>query len=414
MDKETLSNYGWIVICVLVLAVMLALSSPFGTFVATGVKSTTQGLFDTNQKALNTTGLMNIEDQDFGDIPSGGIYTKADGTVLKGDNGDRFPDAPATGDEYEYGDYIYKYNYYYSGVEMRWWYSYANQNGWGVRVKDESKSSYGKILSKIAGKPITNMYSTFYGCASLVVAPIIPDSVTDIRGLFRYCTSLTTAPTIPNSVTNMMCTFDGCTSLTTAPIIPNSVKDISYTFWNCKSLTTAPTIPNSVIDMSNTFNGCIKLTTAPAIPSSVNNIRGMFYNCTSLATAPTIPNGTTDMQDMFRGCASLTTAPEIPESVTNMNNTFNGCTKLTTAPTIPNSVEYMNYTFKDCTKLTGEITINTSKLTSSNNYSGCFYLFATGKNITLTGTSSQLQSIANTSTSGKRIVYDINGNILKQ
>ena len=30
MDKETLSNYGWIVICVLVLAVMLALATPFG------------------------------------------------------------------------------------------------------------------------------------------------------------------------------------------------------------------------------------------------------------------------------------------------------------------------------------------------------------------------------------------------
>ena len=30
MDKETLSNYGWIVICVLVLAVMIALATPFG------------------------------------------------------------------------------------------------------------------------------------------------------------------------------------------------------------------------------------------------------------------------------------------------------------------------------------------------------------------------------------------------
>ena len=34
MDKETLSNYGWIVICVLVLTVMIALATPFGTFVA--------------------------------------------------------------------------------------------------------------------------------------------------------------------------------------------------------------------------------------------------------------------------------------------------------------------------------------------------------------------------------------------
>ena len=58
MDKETLSNYGWIVICVLLLAVMIALATPFGTFVADAVKSTTQGLFDVKQNALNNTGLI--------------------------------------------------------------------------------------------------------------------------------------------------------------------------------------------------------------------------------------------------------------------------------------------------------------------------------------------------------------------
>lgn len=65
MDKETLSNYGWIVICVLVLAVMIALATPFGTFVADAIKSTTQGLFDVNQSALNSTGLINIDGQEF-------------------------------------------------------------------------------------------------------------------------------------------------------------------------------------------------------------------------------------------------------------------------------------------------------------------------------------------------------------
>lgn len=65
MDKETLSNYGWIVIYVLVLAVMLALATPFGTFVSDAVKSTTQGLFDVNQNALNSTGLINIDGQEF-------------------------------------------------------------------------------------------------------------------------------------------------------------------------------------------------------------------------------------------------------------------------------------------------------------------------------------------------------------
>ena len=72
MDKETLSNYGWIVICVLVLAVMIALATPFGGFIADAVKSTTQGLFDVNQNALNSTGLINIGDQSFGEGGNGG------------------------------------------------------------------------------------------------------------------------------------------------------------------------------------------------------------------------------------------------------------------------------------------------------------------------------------------------------
>ena len=54
MDKETLSNYGWVVICVLVLVVMIALATPFGKFIAEAVKNTTQSLFAVSQKALNT------------------------------------------------------------------------------------------------------------------------------------------------------------------------------------------------------------------------------------------------------------------------------------------------------------------------------------------------------------------------
>ena len=61
MDKETLSNYGWIVILVLVLAVMLALATPFGTFIAGAIKSTTAGLFDVNQAALGSAGI-NVDD----------------------------------------------------------------------------------------------------------------------------------------------------------------------------------------------------------------------------------------------------------------------------------------------------------------------------------------------------------------
>ena len=55
MDKETLSNYGWIVICVLVLAVMIALATPFGNFISDAIWSTANGLFSTNNNALDNT-----------------------------------------------------------------------------------------------------------------------------------------------------------------------------------------------------------------------------------------------------------------------------------------------------------------------------------------------------------------------
>ena len=62
MDKETLSNYGWIVIAVMVLVVMIALATPFGNFVKGAVVSTVEGIFGVNQNALNAVGI-HIDDQ---------------------------------------------------------------------------------------------------------------------------------------------------------------------------------------------------------------------------------------------------------------------------------------------------------------------------------------------------------------
>ncbi len=64
MDKETLSNYGWIVVLILVLSVLIALATPFGQYVKLGIESTTQGLFDVEQNALSATGI-DIADQSF-------------------------------------------------------------------------------------------------------------------------------------------------------------------------------------------------------------------------------------------------------------------------------------------------------------------------------------------------------------
>ena len=150
------------------------------------------------------------------------------------------------------GDELYSQDYHYT-------YLGRNKGGWHISVKDPRKEEYESILSDIAGKPVINMYHTFFNCTSLTTAPVIPNSVTDMYGTFFNCTSLTTAPAIPDSVTSMYETFQGCTSLTTAPVIPNSVTNMTSTFANCTSLTTAPAIPDSVINMEDTFYGCHSL-----------------------------------------------------------------------------------------------------------------------------------------------------------
>ena len=192
-----------------------------------------------------------------GIIPNGAVYTPNGGAAIVGNGTNTFPEIPTDGDEYTEGDYEYRYNKYFENGS---WTSNTLQNGWGVRVRDTSKTSYGEIVSEIAGKSVNTMYYTFYGCTSLTTAPAIPDGITNLFGAFSCCEVLVAAPAIPNSVIDMSCTFEMCLSLTTAPLIPNSVENMSCTFWYCPALTTVPTIPNSVTNMSSTFFYCTSLT----------------------------------------------------------------------------------------------------------------------------------------------------------
>ena len=353
MDKETLSNYGWIVICVLVLAVMLALATPFGTFVADGFKATYTGLFQTGDNAMDTAlgavgvsnnlpcghgrkeagdhsqkgcGHYNCQDTDCGCVPAscgveghwsgdgmdhttkvnhtghtyacqcsgwvvpeGGTYKLSNGTVYN--SGEQLPCGYGSknGDIYVYGDYEYCYNY---RANTNW--QYNSQNGWGVKVLDKTKTEYGPILETINGKMITNMAGTFYQCANLISIPEIPNSVTEMLRTFAECTALT-------DVSNL--------------IIPNSVTEIQYIFYNCTSLTDLSdfAIPDSVKEMNFAFGGCTSLEAAHAIPSSVVYMRNAFIRCTSLVVAPDMSKatGVSDIFGAFENCTSLTGTLEI-------------------------------------------------------------------------------------------------------
>lgn len=136
-------------------------------------------------------------------IPNGCTYKKADGTVLKA--GEKFP-TPSFKDQYEEGDYIYTYNNKrkIDGISVQW----------TPKVKNISKTSYGKLISEIANCPVNSLAKTFANCSSLTSAPEIPKNVIDLDYAFYNCSALEKATTIPEKVKHMVSTFRNCSSLT--------------------------------------------------------------------------------------------------------------------------------------------------------------------------------------------------------
>ena len=271
MDKETLSTYGWIVICVMILAVLLALASPFGNFVAGAVKATAAGLFDVNQNALDVAGIV-IPDQEFED-PIEETPTQDPDTPQE--------PTPQIGDVYDDGEYIYCYGYKscadhgynwanICGCESTYngWAGITTSNlteGWSARVKDPNKTSYGPMLTSIGGVPITDASYTYYDCWQLtdISRIVIPSTVKTMQGAFIACYELTDASGL---------------------VIPNSVEDIAFLFCDCENLLYAPSIPSTVTRLDNAFQYCRSLAFEPELPSFVTNSDKfwIFFGCTSL------------------------------------------------------------------------------------------------------------------------------------
>ena len=173
MDKQTLSNYGWIVICVMFLAVMLAFASPFGKFVAGAVQSTTQGLFDVNQNALDAAGIE-IMQQEFEEMLNGG------GSGENGGAGESATDLINT--------LVVK----------------ANGNG-------EFYGENGTLVETVTGfTTVPEAYRT------IIVKVIIENGITAIgRNAFRGCSALETIEISASVTTIGSDAFYGCSSLTT-------------------------------------------------------------------------------------------------------------------------------------------------------------------------------------------------------
>ena len=144
-----------------------------------------------------------------------GDYTGATSTLTAGDN---FPETVSTGDVYVYGDYEYRYNYY--KIDAGAWSKKTSLNGWSVVAIDKTKSSYGKILNSIQGKPIAGLNWCFSECrnaTSIDLSDLDTSNVKGMSGTFYYCSSLTSLDLSSfdtNNVTIMTFMFRSSSKLT--------------------------------------------------------------------------------------------------------------------------------------------------------------------------------------------------------
>lgn len=252
MDKETLSNYGWIVICVLVLSVMLALSTPFGKFIKGAIRNTTQGLFQANRTAMAVAG-MNMENLEFCDHSE----TK---TV---------PAEPATAEHPAHDAYTVCAE---CGKVMT---ADGKVPYTGIEDFTITKDNRAKVGYKGTGNEELVIPETFYDGGKWY-------RVTKIANYAFDSCSLLESITIPETVTLVgTSAFSDINTLKSAKFLGNIDVLGTYAFLRCKSLENVE-IQGVKIIKSGAFAGCNSLSNL-AIPNTVTHIEEHPFKDTQIS-----------------------------------------------------------------------------------------------------------------------------------
>ena len=329
MDKNTLSNYGWIVIAVLVLSVMIALATPFGEYIKAGVESTTAGLFDTSEKALNVVGMSAKGD-------GSGSTEKA--TVLDsgkcGDNlnwellSDGTLHISGTGPMYDYIKY--------SKTRQSPWYKYRNEpyiSDDGSMILNPDGTEYVSTDSYYADNPNGWHYNKI----------VIDEGVTYIGNwaFYRVCVDELTFPETVTE-TGYFCIRYSPTIKTVN--LPNSLLILDDYGISRNLVLETINFGNSLTTLGiAACNNNPKLTTA-ILPDSVTSINQMLHTTHDGITGEVTEVG------FFDACKSLKNVSL--GSVTSVaQRTFLNCSSLESI-VIPNTVLWIDeYAFANCESL---------------------------------------------------------------
>ena len=264
---------------------------------------------------------------------NGGDWTSASTSEISVDNGDVV----------RFVGNVYKCDYFFSGIET-------------------SFIVYGNVLSLFYGHDFKNhtsfmegrweeLFGMFEGSSGLEDASnlILPDNVnsSSYREMFYGCSSLVAAPVLPATAMSENCyaaMFSWCTSLLVPPELPATTlaQRCYFEMFLQSSITSAPSLPATNLAQScygYMFMGCSGLTSSPELPATgltSNCYEDMFYNCVNLANGPSVlpatSLATTCYKSMFLGCSSLLNTPVLPATTLADGcyaSMFGGCSSIT-------------------------------------------------------------------------------------
>jgi hypothetical protein len=368
MDKETLTGYGWLIVCAMILAVMIAFATPFGNFVTTATRNTVDSLLDVNSKSIRPV-----------QIPPNKTYTleeiEDDETLFA-----------IGGTQPEY--VLAKFNKQYTAVTI-----FPNGEDSDGKVakfapwngEASPLASYQETLQVVVfNEGITEAGSgngSFYvfGSSPSITKVSLPETLEVIGdNLFYNCSNLKEI-VLPNSLTKIgqgAFSYSGICDVS----IPDTVTEMGNdAFSNCKNLKTVK-LPANITKISrNTFNGCTVLSDID-IPGNITTIEYRAFANTAIRVA-SLKQITTIEDEAFMDCSQLSNVVFSPLLTEIKANTFSGCTSLRNLVfhsrlekigngafkgsglnhiTIPNGVTNIgDSAFEDCSNLS-RVTFNTN------------------------------------------------------
>lgn len=428
MDKETLSHYGWIVVMLLCLSLMILIATPFGKYVRTATWNYIVSFFDASDEAVD-----NIENnKEHNDINLNGSFIVTD---RQGN-----PTCYVFGVNGSYDGYSLEGSGTAPNVEDRYFrcVRYANieerrtikemfhlaaelgyddtaEGRQGIQsallhfVTGDDYGDYASNISSIARNVYDDLLAKSgsldheeYDYVKLVAIEKdghIDMVIMSLTGNFdaTYDPSTPKGWQVPKNGQYVMVSDNGGYGKTVynefeyLPYgyecqIGDTYTDDGYIFTYQKGdysiLFTAKysgTGSNKYSEI--TWIPVVKDKTLSSYPDIINEINyapiklltNTFTDCKNLVKTPRLPDTVIDMTETFKNCSSLISVTNIPTSLINMQCTFQNCTSLENfdGKTIPNTVMSMDRTFRGCTSLTSFNKLPDGLMFANEVFNGC-------------------------------------------